>query len=283
MIISVALCTCNGESFLYDQLESILSQSLSVNEIVICDDYSTDNTLELVHFYIDKYPGLIHLYQNKKSLGTIKNFEKAISLTKGDLIFLADQDDIWYPDKVEKMVSYFKANKKCKLLFTNGDLINDKGEKLNSTLWEKWKFDEEKKAIWNVNELAFRDMVSGDNKITGATVCFDKILKSVIFPFEFPFGYWHDNWLGVHSAATEGLFFIEDSLIQYRIHQNQQVGLSSSVSYSVNFRANKKFISKEKYLKKLRKKYPYLKEYIPCQKKKVFKRILLKIKRIFNS
>ena len=111
MILSVALCTYNGGKFLDEQLESIIMQSLSVDEIIICDDCSNDNTIELIHFYQNKYPGLIHLYQNKQSLGTIKNFENAISLTTGDLIFLADQDDIWHSDKVKIMSSFFADNK----------------------------------------------------------------------------------------------------------------------------------------------------------------------------
>lgn len=277
MQISVALCTYNGKAFLKEQLDSILSQTICVDEIIICDDGSIDGTLEILDSYVNRYPKLIHLFTNKKSLGTIKNFEKVIGLTNGDLIFLADQDDIWFPNKVEIIEGYFKSNKKCNLLFTNGDLINERGEKINETLWDKWGFDFEVRNLWKNNKLAFKDLINGNNKITGATVCFSKTLKSKIFPFKLPLGYWHDNLLGIHSAASEGLFFIEESLISYRIHSNQQVGISSNVLEKTTLNANRKNISKERYFNIFRKKYPHLKEYIPSKKRNLLKKLLFKL------
>ena len=115
MKTSVALCTYNGQSFLSEQLNSILNQTHPVDEIIICDDCSTDQTIEIIKYFKDKFPNLIQLFENENSLGTIKNFEKAISLTKGDLIFLSDQDDIWFSSKVNEMVTFFDKNTKCKL------------------------------------------------------------------------------------------------------------------------------------------------------------------------
>jgi len=285
MILSVALCTYNGGKFLGEQLESIIMQSLSVDEIIICDDCSKDNTIELIHFYQNRYPGLIHLYQNKESLGTIKNFEKAISLTTGELIFLADQDDIWHSDKVRIMSSFFANNNECKLLFTDGELIDEIGIKLNSTLWEKWDFNEELRALWKNNILAFKDLIINKNKITGATVSFHKSVKKNILPIDLPYGYWHDGWLGLHVAAINGLFFIEKPLIQYRIHKNQQIGLSSNVLQEITVNANKRFISTDEYFLRLRIMYPNLKEYIPTYKKKnLVQRFILKLRIIlFNE
>ncbi len=283
MKLSVALCTYNGENFLRQQLESILSQTKAVDEIVICDDKSSDETINIIKEYQEKYPELIHLHQNDPGLGTIKNFEKAISYTSGDLIFLSDQDDIWYPEKVEKSSRFFKENQNCLLLFSDGDLIDDLGVKTGSTLWKKWGFDTETKSIWQNNELAFNSLINGDNKITGATVCFDKSLKSKILPIELPLNYWHDGWLGTHAAAKDGLFFISESLIQYRVHNNQQVGISNEGLGTITLNANKEFISKEEYFSRLKKIYPKLKKYIPVQKKKsVFKKLLLKIKKSFT-
>jgi glycosyltransferase involved in cell wall biosynthesis len=109
--ISVAICTYNGEKFLKQQLDSILLQTVCVNEIIICDDISTDSTIEILEAYQNKYPSLIKIFRNEKTLMTVKNFEKAITLTTGDIIFLADQDDIWCLNKVVffmkmKLVSY---------------------------------------------------------------------------------------------------------------------------------------------------------------------------------
>lgn len=279
MIISVALCTYNGESFLREQLDSILAQTVCVDEIIICDDCSNDRTLEILYSYKNNYPALINIYSNNESLGTIKNFEKAISLTKGDLIFLADQDDVWYQNKVAKIESYFQSNLECQLLFTNGNLIDDQGLELNETLWSKWDFDFEKQNLWKNNKLAFNDLIKRNNKITGATVCFSKKIKDKIFPFELPLGYWHDNLLGTHSAAVGGLFFIEESLIKYRIHSNQQIGISSSIIEETTLKANKNFISEEKYFKILRNQYPHLREYMPLKRNNFFDFFLLKLKK----
>ncbi|QKJ64803.1 glycosyltransferase family 2 protein [Flavobacterium sp. M31R6] len=277
MTLSVALCTYNGGKFLSEQLKSILSQSLSVDEIIICDDCSVDNTIELIHFYQDKYPGLIHLYQNKKSLGTIKNFEKAISITTGDLIFLADQDDVWHSNKVDIMQSFFENNKKCKLLFTDATLIDGEGIGLNSTLWGKWGFNEELRGLWKNNVLAFKDLIINKNKITGATICFHKSLKENILPIDLPYGYWHDAWFGIHASAIEGLMFIEDVLIDYRIHDDQQVGVSTVLSSEIVNKSNPRMINRFLFYKKIRLKYPSLKLYIPQKTRMSF------LKKIKNS
>lgn len=283
MKLSVALCTYNGGFFLEKQLDSIINQTIPVDEIVICDDNSNDETIAIINFYQNKYPDLIHLYQNNPGLGTIKNFEKAIYHTSGDLIFLSDQDDIWYDEKVAKSCEFFEQNQKCILLFSDGNLIDDEGKLTGSTLWDKWSFDNEIKSIWEDQNLAFKSLIVGNNKITGATACFKKSLKDKISPFELPLYYWHDGWLGTHAAAQKGLFFINESLILYRVHSNQQVGISNEGLDNITLNANKNFITKEEYFNRLKKMYPHLKKYIPSQKRKSsLERLLLKVKRIFN-
>ena len=149
---------------------------------------------------------------------------------------------------------------------------------MNSTLWEKWGFDSEKRFLWKNNQLAFGDLVQGVNKITGATVCFSKILKPKIIPMNLPMNYWHDGWVGLHAAAINGLFFIEVPLIQYRVHENQQIGISNNVPQEIIIKANKIFISREKYFIRLRRMYPNLNEFIPCKKKNLFERLFLKLR-----
>ena len=109
-MISVALCTYNGAKYLGEQLESILNQTRSVNEIVICDDRSTDATADIVKAFQDKAPFPIYFYRNDSQLGSTKNFEKCLQLCQGDIIFLCDQDDSWMPEKVEKLVDYLEKN-----------------------------------------------------------------------------------------------------------------------------------------------------------------------------
>lgn len=257
MKISVALCTYNGEQFIEEQLDSIFAQTLPVNEIIICDDCSTDNTGLILQKYILNYPDIIKLHHNKKALKTIKNFEKAVSLTTGDYIFLCDQDDIWKNNKVEKMVSLMEENNEILLLFSNGHLINSDNVSLKSTLWEHWKFDKQKRKEWTKNFHAFRSLLVGRNYVTGATAMIRRGLLRNAIPIEVPSLYYHDTWFALHAAAKNGLRFIDDSLINYRIHDNQQVGITAGGKNVISTICEKN-ISQESFIKNISEKYPYL-------------------------
>jgi glycosyltransferase involved in cell wall biosynthesis len=282
MFLSVALCTYNGESFLEQQLNSILDQTIQVNEIVVCDDGSSDNTMKLLKTYKKNFPNIIKLFTNNVTLGTIKNFEQAISFTKGDLIFLADQDDIWHKDKVEIMSRFFQENSNCKLLFSDGNLIDEMGYDLNSTLWEKWGFNTDLQNKWKININAFKDLVENHNKITGATVCFHKSLKNTIIPIELPYGYWHDAWLGIHASAVYGLMYIDKSLINYRIHDKQQVGIPTDVISKTLKKSDINYIEKSMFFKNIIKLYPQHKNNISFFKNQKIKiKIFKKIRNIY--
>ncbi|MFZ4263460.1 glycosyltransferase family 2 protein [Sphingobacterium sp. HJSM2_6] len=225
-MISVALCTFNGIKFLDQQLESILSQTVSVDEIVICDDGSTDGSKDLLSVYRSKYPNIIKLFFNETSLGTSKNFELAISKTNGDYIFLSDQDDLWVEDKVKKTLAYFEENISKKMVFTNGLLIDDYGNDLNNSLFEKFNFSADVQKQWLDHQFVIINLINRTNKITGATVCFKKELKESFLPINTPCNFWHDAWIGLHAAKYNELGFLTDCLIKYRIHENQQVGVN---------------------------------------------------------
>src|SRR5438552_3361865 len=97
--VSVALCTLNGAAFLREQLQSIVEQSVAPDQIVVCDDGSTDDTLAIARQF------RCEVHTTGQRLGTIANFDRAIALCKGDVIFLADQDDVWHRDKVAKTIA----------------------------------------------------------------------------------------------------------------------------------------------------------------------------------
>jgi glycosyltransferase involved in cell wall biosynthesis len=252
--ISVAMCTCNGEKYLNEQLHSILNQSYKPDELIICDDCSTDNTIRIIKSYSAEYPGSISVHLNEKNLGAIKNFEKAISLTTGDFIFLSDQDDIWYPDKIKKIIPLLNKSN-ILLIFSNGDLIDEKGTEIGSTLWEKWNFTEDIRENWRNNKLAFHDLLRIHNKVTGATVAFKKKLKKYIIPVNVPHNYWHDQWFALHAAALNGLSFTEEPLIKYRIHTNQQIGLPESNQPINNASTFNESVSIEEFYSFIEKKY----------------------------
>lgn len=110
--ISVVMATYNGEKYIREQLDSILSQTYPVYEIVIQDDGSTDSTMEILREYAACH-GFIHVYQNDHNIGLFRNFKTATMRATGDFIALSDQDDVWYPQKLEKQVTAIGTNDLC--------------------------------------------------------------------------------------------------------------------------------------------------------------------------
>src|ERR1700688_2975817 len=105
--LSIAMCTCNGVAYLRQQLDSIAGQSRLPNELVVCDDHSTDSSVPIIEQYATTVAFPVRLHVNGQRLGVTKNFEKAISLCKGDLIALADQDDVWFAEKLARLEARF--------------------------------------------------------------------------------------------------------------------------------------------------------------------------------
>ena len=222
--ISVALCTYNGEKFIEKQLESIINQTIKVDEIIICDDCSNDNTISIVTKYIEKNPSLFKLYINETNLKSNANFEKAIQLTTGDYIFLSDQDDIWKNDKVEKILTVFDANKEAEGVFSNADFIDENGNKTytNLSLWDFVCFFENE----NFNqENLLKLLIYKGNYLTGATLCVKKEVKKFCIPFKTGDDFIHDEWLAFKLANKKTLYYSTENLISYRIHSNQQLGV----------------------------------------------------------
>lgn len=228
MKISVALCTYNGVDYIAEQLASILNQTYKVDQIVVSDDGSTDETLGLVLAYKKMPNGTgirIDVFQNEYNSGTIKNFENAIAKCDGDIIFLADQDDIWLPNKVKTVIDFFEKNAEQEVVFTNGYIIDFMGIEQEMTLWEKFKFTKEKQLQWIDNNLVFWDILHNVNFATGATMAFKKSIKNKLMPFPlFPSFFYHDAYVAMIAAAYGKLSFIEEPLIKYRVHDKQQVG-----------------------------------------------------------
>ena len=127
-MISIAMATYNGELFIREQLDSILTQTLSDWELIVCDDGSTDNTLSILQEYANN-DSRIKIYQNETNLGFKRNFEKAIGLCSGECIALCDQDDIWYPNHLEILLNLIGNNS---LSIGNSDIVDTNNTFLNN-------------------------------------------------------------------------------------------------------------------------------------------------------
>jgi glycosyltransferase involved in cell wall biosynthesis len=226
MKISVALIVYNGAKYMRTQLDSILAQTHKVDEIVVCDDASSDNTKEILEEYKKSYPDLFLLHYNKKNLGPTKNIEKAIQACTGDIILLADQDDFWEANKIETIVKWFEENPTMNGVFTNGSLINSKGKLDNKyNLWDSMGFPY--KNIKSNNDLIDKLNLyinTVENALTGATLAIRKNLPFLNQPFPIIKHLVHDRWLAINLAENNSLGFLEEKLIHYRIHSEQAIG-----------------------------------------------------------
>ena len=156
-MISIAMTTYNGEKYIERQLESIFSQTLPADEIIICDDASKDRTVEIINRFIEKnQTDKIRLVHNQENLGYIRNFHKAISLTRGDYIFLADQDDVWHADKIEQTLQVLK-DKNASVVCTNCSLIDDEGNDISdSSFFDRNPFVD--RVTEKVSEISFFEL-----------------------------------------------------------------------------------------------------------------------------
>ena len=222
MKLSVALCTYNGSKFIEQQINSILNQTIKVDEIIVCDDKSADATILILKKLQVSHPCIV-IIENEINLRSTKNFEKAIQRCSGDYIFLADQDDLWNTEKAAKTLAVFNENPTAEGVFSNADLIDDNGIKLShKTIWDSvFFFVKEMPKPIDFVDIIFKN----GNIVTGATLCIKKEVKSFIFPFSED--NLHDEWIVSLLAFRNTLYYSTENLISYRIHENQQVGMKN--------------------------------------------------------
>jgi len=219
--VSVALCTCNGQRFLRDQLNSIQSQSRPVDEIVICDDCSDDTTAEIVLAFAAETSVPVKWFRNPVRLVVTKNLEKDISICTGEVIFLCDQDDHWMPDKVAVLLDQLE-NSPAGMAFSNAEVVDENRSPLGYRLWD---------SIWfNANE---RQRVAAGDALpvllrhaiaAGSTLAFKAEYLPLLLPIpDLPHS--HDIWITLLLACVGTIAPVDRDLIQYRLHGDNQVGM----------------------------------------------------------
>lgn len=228
-MLSVALCTYNGERYIKEQLESLMHQTMMPDELVISDDGSKDATLRIVREFAMQAPFPVRIYE-QPSLGTTANFSEAIAQCCGDYIALCDQDDVWLPDKLLSSMEMIKSQEErwspdCPLL-VHGDLcvVNERLKVLQPSMMAAQGICDEP-----VMKDAFAVLLV-QNYVTGCTVLFNKALKVLACPFPSHI-VMHDWWLALMAAAAGQIGFLAQSHILYRQHGDNQVGAKKFFSW----------------------------------------------------
>lgn len=221
--ISVALCTYRGASYLPQQLDSLLSQQRLPDEIVAFDDASDDGTWEMLRDFVDRASAqgvTVFVYRNPGNLGYVANFTQALMATRGELVFLCDQDDVWHADKIHRFAEEFEHRADLLMLHSDADLVDEQGDRLNHSLFGAFEIGHDEIARVHGGH-AFEVLVKR-NIVTGATMA---VRRSVISKdFEVPRGWIHDEWLAIVAATQGRVDCLEIATIDYRQHAGNQVG-----------------------------------------------------------
>ena len=215
-MISVCMASFNGEKYIKEQINSILVQLNTNDELIISDDGSTDMTLETIRGIDDKR---IKLFLNENSHGYVHNFENALKHATGDYIFFSDQDDIWLPNKVEIILPYLKDDN---FVISDAYITNEKleiKEKLSS--WRKYK----KGYVRNLYKSIY----------AGCTCAFTKNIKDYCLPFPSTKNIQHDTWIGLLSELKYNVIYIDQPLLLYRRHATNTSGAGSKSTKSAHF------------------------------------------------
>jgi hypothetical protein len=201
-------------------LDSIASQSLLPDELVVCDDGSVDDTLILLREFVKQSPFPVRLYVNQSNLGSTRNFEEAIQLCGGDVIALADQDDVWRPRKLEVLLDTLEMHPRAGYAFSDADVVNDMGVPLLRSWWEAVGFHAaDVKQFLAGHQLA---LLLKRNVVTGAGMAIRASLKSSVLPI--PSRWVHDYWIALLGSTFGHGVPVPEQLFTYRQHASQQIG-----------------------------------------------------------
>jgi glycosyltransferase involved in cell wall biosynthesis len=219
--ISVCIATFNGAPYIGEQLRSVLPQLDNDSEVIISDDHSTDGTIEVILSLDDPR---VKIIMNDRLASPVYNAENALKHAKGDLIFLADQDDVWAPEKVSVMTGLLD---KYDLVVSDAIVTDGSGNILHDSFF---------KLNWSGRGF-LRNWVN--NSFMGCCMAFNRKVLDYVLPFPGKLAM-HDSWIGLNAALSGKYFFVRQPLVYYRRHGNNTITSFKKthlpVSYQVSYR-----------------------------------------------
>jgi glycosyltransferase involved in cell wall biosynthesis len=197
------MATYNGERFIRRQLQTVLPQIGGDDELVLVDDASTDHTLGVVESFGDSR---IRIFRNAENLGVDATFERALGLARGEGLFLCDQDDIWYPEKIERVMEVFYTNSDVTLVISDARIIGAEGEEISPS-------------YFGVRGAFAPGVVANiiKSKFLGCAMAVRSCMRERFLPFPAKLP-GHDMWIGVVNEVYGKTFFMNEPLIAYRRH-----------------------------------------------------------------
>lgn len=283
MSVSVVMATYNGEKYIQEQLDSIRTQSVSPDEVIICDDCSTDNTVKVVEKYIKLYKleNKWKIYKNEYNLGYADNFNKVAEMANGTFVLFADQDDIWLNNKIEISIETMQKYQDCQVLCTDYEPFLD-GEEVpkppRSVLKQMPNNGTLEKITLNKKSVYIRAL--------GCCMC---IRKTFLQDVE---KYWFDGWaqddrMWRLAQCADGCYLLHLNLVRHRIHGNNTstYGKYHTVEKRIQLfenmqEANKQMLQMLKDSDEEKNKILLIDMHIKMMQLRIF---MLKRKKIWNS
>lgn len=230
MKISVVLATYNGQKYILEQIESIYNQSVKADEVIISDDASTDDTVQIVRKYIkeNELDNSWRIYQNEKNLGYKANFRNAFTKVTGDIVILSDQDDIWEINKIQSFQEAFlkssalAINTSFRFIDHNGEFLHSEDNNNNNNLLTHDVLPDE------MEKISFETIIR-NNISPGCTMAVCKAL--LVEYLQISKGILPHDWeLNLIATIKDGLYFYNRKLTRYRIHGENEIGMTTNLN-----------------------------------------------------
>lgn len=220
----ILMSTYNGEAYLREQIDSILNQTFSAWHLLIRDDGSTDGTLAILGEYAERFPDKVRIIADGlHNLGPMRSFERLLGLSTADYIFFADQDDVWMPEKMEKMMALIRKKEAvlpentpvvvhCDLLVVDAQL-----QPIADSFW-RYSYLHPDLIDRHLRFLAIA------NTVTGCAMVMNRASRAVSLPFS-PDAFMHDASIAVSSKLAGGVIVpLHETLVRYRQHGHNTIG-----------------------------------------------------------
>lgn len=247
MTVSVCMGTYNGETYIEQQLNTILRQTKAPEEVILCDDGSTDNTVSIIERFIRKngLDGKWKLYRNKINKGYPSNFYYACSLCNEEIVFLADQDDIWKNDKIEKMCRVMEKNPGAKSVCCKFNLMDEKEQEIHSIMAPTHAHETGEVRNVPVEEIFYKCQWPG-MVMAYRRDWYESWTKG---NYQVP----HDFLIAARAAEEGGFFQLDETLAYHRRHDHNTGGEEHHI---------RKLLNRDRKLKEIRDYLQILQQFL---------------------